>query len=161
MLSLESKLEPRFGFAKFERRFSPRLLVNCPLEYWRSSVGKRRSGRTGDISEGGILLYVPDSITVGENLRLRLFIGDLLGLQSIEAVVEVVWKDFYLEENDHYRIGVRFTDILPEDLCKLKDFLKTLIHVKKNQTSEFPPRLLTDLGISVLGTFSNLYFPRP
>ncbi len=154
MRSLEQKLEPRFGFAKFERRISPRFLVNCPLKYWRGSTAKRSSGRTGNISEGGILLYVPDPIEVGENLGLRLFIGDLLALQTIDAVVTVVWKDFHLDENDHYRIGVKFVDILPDDLGKLKDFLKTLIKGNKNQTVTFPPRLLSALGISTRGTSS-------
>lgn len=160
MLNLEEKFEPRFGFAKFERRISPRFLVNCPLKYWRGSAAKRSSGRTGNISEGGILLHVPDPIEVGENLRVRLFIGDLLALQTIDAVVTVVWRDFHLDESDHYRIGVKFVDILPDDLGKLKDFLKTLIRVKKNQTVTFPPRFLSALGISTVGTFTRPHSSR-
>ncbi len=145
--------KPCFGVINFERRKHPRFTVHLPVEYWPIDKPKSRPVHIGDISEGGLLLYLPDALAVGENLRLKLFIGDLLALKSIEALVEVVWKDFHYE-NGEYRVGVRIVNILPEDLGKLKTFLKTLVNFEKPPDLNFPPRLLSDLGIPVLGSFS-------
>ena len=76
--------------------------------------------RTGDISEGGILLYLPEEIEIGKNLRLRLFIDSGLDFISIEALVEVVWKDLSFGDKGEHRIGVKFTDISEKDMASLK-----------------------------------------
>jgi hypothetical protein len=48
-------------------------------------------------------------------------------LNIIEILTEVVWEDIHLEKGwGDYRFGVRFVDISPDDLNKLKNFLKGL-----------------------------------
>ena len=135
-----------FGVANFERRKNPRFLLNCPVEYWQVENSKNRIGRTGDISEGGLLLFLPDEMDIGQQIEMKLFIGDLVELKPIEVLVQVVWKDLYLEGDDDYRMGVKFIDISPQDLDKLRLFLETLI--KNRDEITISPRLLSALGIS-------------
>ena len=111
----EEGQNPRFGTVNFERRKHPRFSVDLPVEYWQVNP-KSHSGRAFDVSEGGLLLYISDEIAIGQNLRIRLFFDSGQGLKSIEANVQVLWKDFRLEKDGFYRIGLKFVDILLEDL---------------------------------------------
>jgi len=147
------EIKPCFGVINFERRKHPRFTIHLPVEYWPIDKPKSRPIKIGDISEGGLLLYLPDAVEVGENLRVKLFIGDLLDLKSIEALVEVAWRDFPYE-NGEYRIGAKILAMSSADLRKLKTFLKTLVNFEKPPNLEFPPRLLSDLGIPLLEGFS-------
>jgi hypothetical protein len=64
---------------------------------------------------------------VGQHLSLKLFFSSRSELNTVETLVEVVWMDLHLEEDRHdYRAGVRFVDISPEDLEKLRGFLRSL-----------------------------------
>jgi len=128
----ERETEPPFGLADFERRRHPRFSVDLPIEYWQINKSKSRPGRMIDVSEGGLLLHFSEPLEIGQNLGLNLFIDIGLDLDSIEALVqvEVVWKDIYLGKDGDYRIGVRFVDISPEDLDKLKNFLNTPMNLK-------------------------------
>ncbi len=109
-----------------------------------------------DISEGGLLLYIPEEIEIGKNLRLKIFFDSGRKLKSIEANVQVVWKDFFLKKIDFYRNGVKFVDILSEDIEKLRNFLINLMNVKVTSDLNIPPRLLSAIGISTFGGFSYL-----
>jgi c-di-GMP-binding flagellar brake protein YcgR len=131
MRKKERERKPQFGIVNFERRKHPRFSVDLPIEYWQVNKSKTRPGRTIDVSEGGLLLHLPESLEIGQNLGLNLFIDSGPELDSIEAFgqVEVVWKDIYLGKEGDYRIGVKFVDISPEDMDKLKNFLKTLMEV--------------------------------
>jgi c-di-GMP-binding flagellar brake protein YcgR len=124
MKAEEKEAKPRSGILNFERRRYPRYNVDLPIEYCRidSSVG--RTGRSLSISEGGLLIHFPEQMEVSQHLRLKLSLS--LGPESstIEVLAEVVWKDIHLGKGwgDH-RCGVKFIDIPPEDMAKLKDFL--------------------------------------
>ena len=143
--------EPRFGTVNFERRRHPRFSIDLPAEYWPLDNSKNHPGRTGDISEGGLLLYLPDTIGVGQRLRVKLFFGTGPELKSIEALVQVVWKDFHLgPKDDYHRLGVKFVDISAEYMDRLKTFLNTLMSLKTPSEINIPPRLLSALGISVM-----------
>lgn len=158
----EKETKPRFGTVNFERRKHPRFSVDLPVEYWPIiNNSKSHPGRTVDISEGGLLLYISDQIELGQNLRLKLFFDSGLELKSIEANVQVVWKDFRFQEEDYYRIGVRFVDISPEDMEKLRSFLINLMNVKTHSELSIPPKLLSTLGISTLGEFAYLTSKTP
>ena len=140
---------PRFGTVNFERRKHPRFSVDLPVEYWQVNRNpKNHSGRAFDVSEGGLLLYISDEIAIGQNLRVKLFFDSGQGLKSVEANVQVLWKDFRLEEDGFYRVGLKFVDISLEDLQKLQSFLINLMKVKSYSDSTIPPRLLSALGIS-------------
>jgi len=65
---------------------------------------------------------------IGQNVNLKLFFSLGSELNTIEVVAEVVWIDIHLgKEWGDYRCGVKFADIPPDDLNKLKNFLRSLL----------------------------------
>jgi c-di-GMP-binding flagellar brake protein YcgR len=78
-------------------------------------------------SEGGLLIYLPEQIKIGQHLKIKLFLSFGVDLNIIEILTEVVWENIHLEKGwGDYRFGVRLVDISPEDLNKLKNFLGSL-----------------------------------
>jgi len=140
-----------FGTANFEKRKHPRFSLDLPVEYWRMNSSKSHPARTSNISEGGILLYLPEEIEMAEELRLRIFIDSGLDFISIKAIVQVVWIGLHSAETGDYRTGVKFVDISEGDFRNLQNFLNTLIEFKTDLKLDIPPRLLSALGIKPLG----------
>jgi len=123
--------KPRYGIVNFEKRQHPRFSVDLPVEYSRMdlSIGQ---GRAVNASEGGLLLYFPEKMNIGNHLRLRLFFPTGSGLNTIETLVAVVWLDLHLGKDwGDYRTGVKFVEISAGDMDRLKDFLRSL-------SGEFP-----------------------
>jgi c-di-GMP-binding flagellar brake protein YcgR len=122
----ERKNRPHYGTVNFEKRKHPRFDVDLPIEYVRSGSVAGRS-ETINASEGGLLVYLREEMEVGQYLSLKLFFSSGSELTTIETLVRVVWTDIHLEEDrEDYRAGVEFADISPEDLEKLKKFLRSL-----------------------------------
>jgi len=79
------------------------------------------------VSEGGLLVYLSEKVEMGQLLQLKLFFPSGSELNSVELIAEVVWRDIHLGKDwGDYRFGIRFIDISPEGLTKLKKFLKNL-----------------------------------
>jgi len=122
----EKKIKPRYGTVNFEKRKHPRFTVDLPVEYSRSDLLVEH-GQAINASEGGLLLYLPEQMEMGNHLRLRLYFTIGSELNAIETVVEVVWLDMHLGTDwGDYRTGVRFIEISTEDIGKLKNFLRGL-----------------------------------
>ncbi len=122
----EQTSRTRYGTVNFEKRRHPRFNVDLPVEYARSSLSVRH-GRAINLSEGGLLLYLPERIEIGQYLALKLFFTSGAVLETVETVVQVVWTDIHLSEDwGDYRTGVCFADISSEDLDKLMHFLRRL-----------------------------------
>ena len=116
----------RYGTVNFEKRKHPRFSVDLPVEYSRADLSADH-GRAMNASEGGLLLYLPERMELGNHLRLRLFFTMGSELNAIETLVEVVWVDVHLGKDwGDYRTGVRFAEISAEDMGKLRSFLKSL-----------------------------------
>ena len=116
-----------YGIVNFERRRFPRFSIDLPVEYYRTDSDIRFSGRALNASEGGLLVYLPEKVEIGETLRLKLFFTFGHDLVTIEMVAQVAWIDIHLGEGwGDYRSGLKFIDISSEDLGKLKNFLKSL-----------------------------------
>jgi c-di-GMP-binding flagellar brake protein YcgR len=123
----KDETKPRIGIINFEKRRHPRFTVDLPLEYYRVNSPIPETGRVVNASEGGLLVYFPEEVRVGDHLRLRLFFSVGSDLNTIEMVVQIAWVDLHPgKEWGDYRSGVRFVDISPEDLNKLKTFLRNL-----------------------------------
>jgi len=121
----ESKL--RYGTVNFEKRKHPRFNVDLPIEYYRIDSSVSHTGRGLNLSEGGLLIYFPEQMDVSQYLRLKLFFTSGSEMNTIETLVEVVWMDIHLDKDwGDYRCGVKFIDISPEDMTKLKNFLRSL-----------------------------------
>ncbi len=122
----EKETKRRYGTVNFEKRKHPRFDVDLPVEYSRTDLVVNH-GRVINVSEGGLLVYLPEKMEVGQHLRMKIFFSSDFVLNTIEIVTEVVWLDIHLEKDwGDYRTGVRFVDISLEDLNSLKNFFRSL-----------------------------------
>jgi len=122
----EKETKLRYGTVNFERRKHPRVNLDLPIEYSRIDLvaKNKRAIKAGD---GGLLVYLPEKMEIGQHLRVKIFFPSDFGLNTIESMTEVVWLDIHLEKDwGDYRTGVRFVDISLENLRRLKDFLRSL-----------------------------------
>lgn len=128
MKSIDETTKPHYGTVNFERRKHPRFNIDLPVEYYQVDSTTHHNGRAINASEVGLLLYLPEQIEIDQYLRLKLFFTSGSELNTTEMLVKVVWVDIHLEKDwGDYRTGVRFIDISPEDMTKLKNFLKSLL----------------------------------
>jgi c-di-GMP-binding flagellar brake protein YcgR len=122
----EKTTKPRYGIVNFERRRHPRFSVDLPIEYTKSDLIVKQ-GRAVNASEGGLLVYLPERMEIGQHLNLKSFFSSGSELKTIETLVQVVWMDIHLGGDwGDYRTGVRFVDVSPDNLDSLKSFLKNL-----------------------------------
>jgi c-di-GMP-binding flagellar brake protein YcgR len=123
---VEKEAKPRYGTVNFEKRKHPRFSIDLPAEYSRTDLSIKQ-GRAINASEGGLLLYLPEQVKIGQCLRLKLFFSVGSELKAIESIVEVVWVDIHPGEDwGDCRTGVRFVEISTEDMGKLMNFLRSL-----------------------------------
>jgi hypothetical protein len=123
----EEKTKPRYGTVNLEKRKHPRFSVDLPIEYSQIDSPIGHTGRGLNISEGGLLIYFPEQMDVNQYLRLKLFLPLGSELNTIVVLAEVVWMDIHFGETwGDYRCGVKFIDISPEDVTKIKKFLRSL-----------------------------------
>jgi c-di-GMP-binding flagellar brake protein YcgR len=122
----EKEIKPRFGTVNFEKRRCPRFSVDLPIEYYQINPPVSHSGHTVNASEGGLMVYLPEQLQAGQYLKLKLFFARGPDLNFIETLVQIVWIDIHLEKGGDYRCGASFVDIFPEDMNKLKNFLRSL-----------------------------------
>jgi len=111
-----------------EKRRFPRSNVDLQVKYSKTNLSFKH-GRAANVSEGGLLICLPEKMDIGHHLVLKLFFPLRSGLNIIEAVVRVVWMDTHLRRDWawDYRIGVRFEDISQGDKTVLKNFLSNFV----------------------------------
>jgi c-di-GMP-binding flagellar brake protein YcgR len=124
----EKGAKPRYGIANFERRTYRRYPIRLPIEYYRADSAANQPGQALDASEGGLQILFPEQVEIGQNLKLKLFFSSESQLNTIEMLVEVVWVNTQLDDGEkHYRSGVRFVNISPEDMTKLRTFSSSFL----------------------------------
>ncbi len=122
----EKRPKPRYGIVNFEKRKHPRFSVDLPIEYTRSDFVISH-GEALNASRGGLLIYLPEKMEVGQHLSLKLFFSSGFEFNTIETLAEVIWVDVHLGDDwGDYRAGVKFVEISPGDMEKLRIFLKSL-----------------------------------
>ena len=124
MEAREKDTTPQIEVIDSENRKYPRFDIHLPIEYCQI---KSSMAHTGNISEGGFLIYFPEEKDVNQNLSLKLFFSLGSKLDTIKVVGKVVWMDNHLsKDGEHYPYGVKFIDISLEDGNKLRNFLRSL-----------------------------------
>jgi len=119
--------KPHFGVANIERRRHPRFSIDLPIEYHHIHSPLGATGQTINASEGGLLVYLPERLELGQQLKMKLYISSGPDLHAIEMLAQVVWIDLHLgQEQGDYRTGVEFVDISPEHMQRLKSVLQNL-----------------------------------
>lgn len=111
----------------FEKRRYPRFNLDLNIGYYRTNSRITHSVRLMNASEGGLSIYFPERLKIGERLRLKIFPTLGSPMNAIGPQAEVVWVAPHLDETWlDYQSGVKFIDISPEDLNRLKNFLQNL-----------------------------------
>jgi c-di-GMP-binding flagellar brake protein YcgR len=127
MKTEEKKAKLRFGVANLERRRNPRFPIRLPIEYYRANSPINQTGEALDASESGLQILLPEQMEIGQRLNMKLFFSSGAELNSVEVLAEVVWINTELGEGEKlYRSGVRFINISPEGMTKLKNCLASL-----------------------------------
>lgn len=128
MRAAEKGAKPRYGIANFERRIYRRFPISLPIEYYRADSPRNQPGQALDASEGGLQILFPEQLEIGQNLKLKLFFSSESQLNTIEMLVEVVWVRTQSADGEkHFRSGVRFVNISPGDMAKLKTFSSSFL----------------------------------
>jgi hypothetical protein len=124
MEAVEPATTPRPEVIDSESRRYPRFEIQLPIEYWQI---KPSITHTGNLSEGGALIYFPRGTDLGQHLTLKLFFPLGSRLKAIKALAEVVWIDHPLGKHPQYcQYGVKFVQISSQNRNKLKLFLTSL-----------------------------------
>lgn len=123
----KKETESHSGAANFEKRRYPRVNLDLNIGYYRTNSRISHSVRLMNASEGGLSIYFPERMKIGERLRLKLFPTLGSATNAIWPQAEVVWVAPHFNETWlDYQSGVKFIDISSEDLNRLKHFLESL-----------------------------------
>ncbi len=122
----EGKIIQNSNSAKSDKRRHLRLSLHLPVEYSFQEASSHRLAYTGDLCEGGLLMYTTENLQVGQNLRLRFYYDSAAGLDCVQALGEVIRVDKVGKLGKEYRCAVRFSDLPPNFLKKLQKFLESL-----------------------------------
>ena len=121
----ESKSQSKEGVLVVERRKYPRISVELPLDYSLVDSKESHGGLVANISEGGLLVYLPEALKLGTLLKIEVLFVKGLELNSFKAIVKVVWTDLAAKEvSGENQYGLEFQSFIEGDLDKLKRFLK-------------------------------------
>ena len=127
-LQRKAKEDLNSGFANFEMRRYPRHAVDLPVECYRINSPISRNGRATNASEGGLMVYLPEKVEVGQRLKLMLSVGSKSALDTIDMIAQVVWVDIgsSMAMEEEYRVGAMILDISSAYRLELKHLLESL-----------------------------------
>jgi c-di-GMP-binding flagellar brake protein YcgR len=112
--------------AESEKRKHLRLSLRLPMEYSFPESSHLRLAYMVDICEGGLLMYAPENLDIGQNLSFKFYYDSAAGLDYIQTPGEVIRVDRLGISGKEYRCAVRFSDLPADFLKKLRKFLKSL-----------------------------------
>jgi c-di-GMP-binding flagellar brake protein YcgR len=117
----------KMGVLAIEKRRHPRYSVELPLDYSLTNGKETYGGIVANASEGGLLVYLPEVMRIGDFLKIEIFYANGLELNSIKAVARVVWYDLAAKESwGEHRYGLQFESIEEKDLERLKTLLREI-----------------------------------
>ncbi len=117
--------QSKMGILAIEKRRHPRYSVELPLDYCRVNAKETYGGIVANASEGGLLVYLPELMRVGDFLKIEIFYASGLELNSIKAVAKIVWYDLAAKESwGEHRYGLEFQSIEEKDFERLKALLR-------------------------------------
>jgi len=112
------------GFQGDNRKF-PRRHIELPLLYTFIENVKTYGGETGNISEGGLLVYLKEALLEGMKLKIEIFPPDFFGLKPIKAVTQIIWSPARQGEGweEYLQHGLEFIELDNGNLLKLRKLL--------------------------------------
>jgi hypothetical protein len=114
------------GTPQRENRKSPRRSIELPILYAFIENMKSYGGETGNISEGGLLVYCKEALLEGMRLKIEIFPPDLFGLKPIKAVTQIVWAPAHHGEgwDEYLQHGLEFVEMDNGNSLRLKQLLE-------------------------------------
>jgi hypothetical protein len=122
-----------------DRRKRPRVLLGLPFEYWTQyNPHIRCGGIVLDASEIGFLIYSPEDMPIGTQLKIVVIYIWGYGLTNLGVWAEIVWKNE--KKEGKYLYGLKLIEVFGENRNKLRGLLRH--NSMKNTVAEVYPRLL-------------------
>ncbi len=82
----------------FESRRNPRFPLNLPLEYHQIESPASHKGLAANASEGGPLIYSPEQLKVGQQLKFKIFFYPDAEMDSLpRALLKAQKRDVRVE----------------------------------------------------------------
>jgi len=119
--------EKKMGILAVEKRRYPRYTAEFPLDYARVEDKGTYGGMVANVSEGGLLVYLPQRMEIGAVLKIEILYVQGLEFSTIKAVAKVVWSDLGAKESyGEHRYGLQFLHIEEQDFARLLNLLKEI-----------------------------------
>lgn len=120
-----TKRESRRGIVLFESRRFPRDYIEIPLVYSIREDDEDQPNQMEDPLEGGILVYLKDSLDIGTNLDIEIIPPEYCELKSIKATAQIVWTQLKGDnDEDEHEYGLKFVAVNGSNVSRLKKLLK-------------------------------------
>lgn len=117
------------GLIVVERRKHPRISVELPMDYSLLDHQESHGGVVANISEGGLLVYLPEALQIGSLLTVEILFVKGMELTSIKGIAKIAWSDLAIKAiSNENRYGLEFQSFTEGDLDQLK---KLLIEIGK------------------------------
>jgi len=108
-----------------ENRKFPRRVIELPILYTVVENIRTHGGETGNISEGGLLVYLKEALFEGVRVNIEIFPPDFFGLKPIKAVTQIVWAPMRQGETweEYIQHGLEFLEMDEGNARRLKRLL--------------------------------------
>ena len=116
-------LKPGEGIAIFERRRQPRRRVELLFDYSPLVEREDRGGTLADANEGGLQVYLPEKLQIGDLFKIKIFAPADSEVETIQAIAKVVWANRTREKSGKYRYGLQLQSFFKGDLNKYRALL--------------------------------------
>jgi len=121
----KGKEKSKEGIFVVENRKHPRNRIELPLDYSLVDSEETHKGLIADLSEGGLLVYLPEALKRETLLKIQILFVKGKELNSITAITKIVWSDLAAKAiSERNRYGLEFQSFIEGDLQKLKAMLK-------------------------------------
>jgi hypothetical protein len=125
MVMNRTEPESRRGIVLFESRRFPREYIEIPLAYSIREDDEDHPHQMEDSLEGGILVYLKDSLDIGTNLDIEIIPPEYCELKSIKATVQIVWTQLRGDnDEDEHEYGLKFVAVDGSNVSRLKKLLR-------------------------------------
>jgi len=128
----EKDMSPK-GIVANEKRKHPRFILELPLDYSRKGRKTDFGGLVKNASEGGLFVYLPEKIEVGEMLKVEIYFAKGLELNTIQGMAKIVWADLEARQTwKEHRYGMEFHSMPKGTIQKLRNLLKEVGDIQKS-----------------------------
>ena len=107
-----------------DRRESPRISIDLPLEYRVLGRSRAHGGLAANASKTGLLMHSVEDLPLGSLLNLTVLFLNEFELMNLEARAEIVWKDIHCKSDwKGYEYGLMFVQLEEKEHWKLQQLL--------------------------------------